>query len=233
VSLQVFKKEDWLDRVYRKSESVRTKRSAETSLNMFEHFCKNEGLKESEIIESLQALIKEGDIRSVCLTLDKFIQFLNEDHLEIPLNPKGWIPIQTLYNELGETPEEYEINLEYFSRAKLTQTLRRLGFKFGKKAGGYSWLITRFEIDDAKEHMGLIEPKQQALTLTSEASEASEASVSRLDNTNKTEVNEVNEVNEVKVRPNQITNKTEVNEVNEVKKNNETSVSFRTSVKKD
>ncbi len=86
--LQVFSKEDWLDRMYRKSDSNRTRKVAASSVHMFELFCNYQGISEEKLIQQYQALAKEGDVRSLCLSLDKFIQFLNEDHEEIILNEK-------------------------------------------------------------------------------------------------------------------------------------------------
>jgi len=66
-------------------------------------------------------------------------------------NPKGWVPVGEIYNKLKNKlttdsddtyANKYEINLEYYPRSRLTQDLKRLGFKQSKKAGGYSWLIT-------------------------------------------------------------------------------------------
>ncbi len=87
LQFEAFSKNDWLQRVFRKSESVGTENVAKASLRMFELFCESEGLTEPQMIERYQALVKEGDIRSVCLSLDKFIQFLNQDHEDIILNP--------------------------------------------------------------------------------------------------------------------------------------------------
>jgi len=84
MSLQTFSKEDWLNRFSR--NSLRTERVAKTSLTMFELFCQNQGVTEEDMISGYQTLLKEGDIRSVCLSLDRFIQFLNEDRPEIILN---------------------------------------------------------------------------------------------------------------------------------------------------
>ena len=83
MSLQTFTKEDWLDRIFRKSDSRRTETVAKTSLHMFERFCQNEGIHEEEMITTYQTLAKEGDIRNICLSLDRFVQFLNQDHPEI------------------------------------------------------------------------------------------------------------------------------------------------------
>lgn len=86
MTLQVFGREAFLNRMYRKSESTRTEKVASVSLNMFEYFCKNEGKTEDEMIKEFQSLIKVGDIRNVCLVLDRFIQFLGQDQDDIILN---------------------------------------------------------------------------------------------------------------------------------------------------
>jgi len=76
-------KEDWLNRVYRKSNSTRSQRVAKSSLKVFELFCKNDGGDEEDMIKRYQELAKLGDIRSICLSLDRFVQFLDQDHPEI------------------------------------------------------------------------------------------------------------------------------------------------------
>ena len=83
MTLQVFSKENWLERVFRKSESERSKTVAKTAWNMFEAFCTYEGKTEHEKITEYQNLANNGDNRSICLDLDKFVQFLNQDHPEI------------------------------------------------------------------------------------------------------------------------------------------------------
>lgn len=89
LQVETFSKYDWFEQVFRKSESLRTANVAKASLRMFELFCKSEGLTESQIIQRYQALAKEGDIRSICLSLDKFVQFLNQDRDDILLNSIG------------------------------------------------------------------------------------------------------------------------------------------------
>jgi len=150
---------------------------------------------------------------------------LSETLEELKGNPLGWIPTEVFYKHLidEETANKYGINPEYYSRRVFTETLGRLGFHRKKKEGGISWLITRKEVDDKKERMGMIEVKQESLSTSSVGSEGSVSSVSRLDSTNKTELNELNEVTEPIVRPPTVTNKTELNEVTELNKNNESS----------
>ena len=88
--LETFTEQDWLNRMYRKSESKRTKDSAITSLNMFDFFCNNQKITREQLIEKYQELFNQDkpDIRSICLSLDKFIQFLDQDHEDIMMNIK-------------------------------------------------------------------------------------------------------------------------------------------------
>jgi len=85
---QEFSKNDWLNKMFRKSESYRTEKTARVSLRMFDRFCVSEGLTEPQMIEMYQTYAKNNDIRSICLSLDKFIQFLGQDRDEITLNPE-------------------------------------------------------------------------------------------------------------------------------------------------
>ncbi|WP_182128421.1 site-specific integrase [Nitrosopumilus sp. b3] len=91
MSLSVFEDEDWLDRMYRKSESDNTRTCAKTSLTMFEYFCTTKKTTKIKMIQYYQELFNQNkpDIRRICLSLDNFIQFLNEDHDEIILNKIG------------------------------------------------------------------------------------------------------------------------------------------------
>ena len=137
------------------------------------------------------------ELRVVQFLDDVMVEFKpNEEKDSSFSNPSGWITISDLYHRLS-TPEysaKYEINPEYFSRNKLTQTLRRLGLKSEKKEGGISWLITRIVVNDVKERMGMSEATQTILPFTSVTSESSEASVLGVGVTNKTEVTEQTEV---------------------------------------
>lgn len=90
LNLETFTEQDWLNRMYRKSESKRTKDSAITSLNMFDFFCNDQKVTREQMIEKYQELFNQDkpDIRSICLSLDKFIQFLDQEHEEIMMNIK-------------------------------------------------------------------------------------------------------------------------------------------------
>ena len=107
MSLQVYTEKDWIKRMYRKSESIRTENVAKTSLRMFELFCLYDGLNKDELIKEYVKLFNQTkpDVRSICLSLDKFVQYLDQEHDPLP---------------------------------------------------GIFWLITKDEIKDVKERMGLI-----------------------------------------------------------------------------
>jgi len=87
-----FSEEDWLDRMYRKSESNGTRNCAKTSLMIFDYFCQNQvGLNSrstSQMIERYQNWINQDkpDIRSICMSLDKLVSFMGKDHDEIMIN---------------------------------------------------------------------------------------------------------------------------------------------------
>ena len=81
--IQIYSKNDWLDKMFRKSESEGTKLMAQTALNVFEDFCNYQKKTESQLIRELQMLSKAGEIRKLCLFLDRFVQFMNQDHPDI------------------------------------------------------------------------------------------------------------------------------------------------------
>jgi len=82
---EIYEKADWLQGVYDKSESARSRRVADVSVNMFGYFCKNEGLTEGKMVKKYQTWKKEDDIRSIGISLQKFVSFLNHDQ-DIILN---------------------------------------------------------------------------------------------------------------------------------------------------
>lgn len=86
MSLQVYTEKDWIKRMYRKSESIRTESVAKTSLRMFELFCLYDGLNKDELIKEYVRLFNQTkpDVRSICLSLDKFVMFLDQEHKPLP-----------------------------------------------------------------------------------------------------------------------------------------------------
>ena len=92
MSVQIINKADWLNSVYSKSDSERSRIVAGVALKMFEvYFCeKSQGCTAQEKIENYISLSKqenkEEGIRQICLDLGKFVQFLKQDHPEIKIN---------------------------------------------------------------------------------------------------------------------------------------------------
>lgn len=72
---------DWLERMFRKSESDRTQTVAFTSLKLFDYFCQSQRVSKEEMIKKYQDWFEQTkpDIRSICMSLDKFVQFMNKD----------------------------------------------------------------------------------------------------------------------------------------------------------
>jgi len=81
--IQVYTKNDWLSRMYRKSESEGTMLMGQTALNVFSDYCTYQNKTELEVINEYQVLVKMGDARRLGLSLDRFVQFMNEAHPEI------------------------------------------------------------------------------------------------------------------------------------------------------
>jgi integrase len=87
-----YSEEDWLERMFRKSESTRTKRIALTSLHAFELFCEYQNQTKEQMISKYQSWYNQAkpDIRSICLSLDKFVKFLDADNDKVkPLSITG------------------------------------------------------------------------------------------------------------------------------------------------
>ncbi len=94
VTVEQFSEEDWLNDLYSSSESGRTVVVAKTSLKTFDQFCKSQKLTRMEMIERYQRWFKpdrvdgerpDPDIQSICISLGKFVQFMNQDHDDITI----------------------------------------------------------------------------------------------------------------------------------------------------
>ncbi len=157
---------------------------------------------------------------------------LGETLEELKENPLGWIPTEVFYKHLidEETANKYGINPEYYSRRVFTETLGRLGFHRKKKKGGISWLITRKEVEDKKERMGMIEVKDPPAT-SSLSSFSSLSSLSGTTDTHKKEPSEPKEAGEPITSPPSLMTKSESKEVSELNENNESSLGSLSSQK--
>jgi len=93
-----YPEENWLKGLFEKSASGRTVVVAKTSLKTFDFFCKHQGISREQMIGKYQKWFKpdridgerpDPDMRSICISLSKFIQFMNENHNDIvtSINP--------------------------------------------------------------------------------------------------------------------------------------------------
>ncbi len=84
--------EDWLNKQFRKSNSRNTRNCALTSIKTFDQFCQYEtglnGKSKEQMISQYQEWFNQDkpDIRSICLSLDKFVGFMSEDHEDIVIS---------------------------------------------------------------------------------------------------------------------------------------------------
>jgi len=107
VKQEQFSDQEWLDRMYRKSESENTRVCAKTSLSVFECFCKTQGISKYVMIERYQRWFNQDkpDVRSICMSLDKLVNFMGKDHDEIMISEN------TSFK--GKTPKTISIYLGF------------------------------------------------------------------------------------------------------------------------
>lgn len=92
LTLTTLSDEDWINKYYRKSNSDGTVHIARTSLNIFDQFCQKQiglnGKSRDTMIQQYQELFNQDkpDIRSICMSLDKFVGFMAEDHEDIVIH---------------------------------------------------------------------------------------------------------------------------------------------------
>jgi len=87
-----YSEKKWLKGLFGKSDSGRTVVVAKTSLKTFDFFCKHQNLTREQMIEKYLTWFKpnkidgerpDPDIRSICISLSKFVEFMNENHRDI------------------------------------------------------------------------------------------------------------------------------------------------------
>ena len=93
VKHESYTEEDWLSDLFKSGESNGVVRVAKIALKSFDIFCQSQGISKEEKIKEYSNLLKpskddngeylEPDSRSVCLSLNKYVNFLNENHDEI------------------------------------------------------------------------------------------------------------------------------------------------------
>ena len=114
----------------------------------------------------------------------QIVKFLDQKGIELARHEEkdeGWITISKLYEHLLTEQEQYSINPKWFTKSKLTSSLYRLGFKRKRQPKGICWLITSQEVDDVKKRLGMMEPKQLTLPLSTSPTETAQTAFSRLD----------------------------------------------------
>ena len=85
MKIETYSDEDWLSDF----EVRRTIASAKKSNQVFDHFCQSQvglnGESKPEMISKYQEWINQDkpDIRSICISLNKFVKFMAIDHPEI------------------------------------------------------------------------------------------------------------------------------------------------------
>lgn len=77
------------------------------------------------------------------------------NYLETQITEQGWKTISDLYKSIVEREEEYQINSKWFTRSKLSETLKRLGMMTERKESGISWLISKEEVEAVKKRLGI------------------------------------------------------------------------------
>ncbi len=81
--------EEWVERMFDKSNSYTTKGNAETSLRIFDHFAQKQIGKNGEskdiLISQYQEMFEKTkpDIQGICISLDKFVRFMSKSHDDI------------------------------------------------------------------------------------------------------------------------------------------------------
>ncbi|MDH3657610.1 MAG: hypothetical protein OEM77_05685 [Nitrosopumilus sp.] len=78
-------KENFFDKIYRKSRSESARHNAETALRNLEIFCQH--IYQKEMDQVIDDLISVNNSRKTFVFFQKFVNFLQEDHLEILYNP--------------------------------------------------------------------------------------------------------------------------------------------------
>ena len=76
---------EYLDRVYDKSGSERSRTTARIAIKHFETYCKHENLSVNQVIEQFRTWIKENHFDNVCFFLDKWVSFMSKDHNDIEI----------------------------------------------------------------------------------------------------------------------------------------------------
>lgn len=164
---ETYSDEDWLSDF----NSDMTKTCAKTSIRVFNQFCQHQtglnGKSKENVISKYQTWIRQTppDIRSVCLNLNKFIKFMQENHKDIEVfrNDKIGL-VQTFKAKKPKTIKSYfgfvKANLRVCHQVKITVEDVKDYIKFPKQEKHQKHAVT---LQELKQLFGLCEPKKRAL----------------------------------------------------------------------
>lgn len=165
VKPEKYSDEDWLTRF----ENERTQNCAITSLKTFDHFCQKEiglnGKSKDMMIQKYSQWFNQEkpDIRSICLSLDKFVRFMTKDHKDIVIFRRG-SETRTFEKKTSQTIRLYFSMIKNYLRVahgiKLTTEDIKDFVRFPKKVKERRVPIT---LSTLKLVFGKCDPERRAL----------------------------------------------------------------------
>ena len=78
VNSESYSEEEWLNMLFLKSESENSRKAGKTAMNLFDLFCKDQEMTRDEMVQKYCNYLGKDkpDVKSVCMSLNKFIAFL-------------------------------------------------------------------------------------------------------------------------------------------------------------
>ena len=85
VNSESYSEEEWLNMLFLKSESENSRKAGKTAMNLFDLFCKDQEMTRDEMVQKYCNYLGKDrpDVKSVCMSLNKFVAFLSQDREEI------------------------------------------------------------------------------------------------------------------------------------------------------
>ena len=107
---------EWLDRVYEKSGSERSRTNARIAIKWFTTYCKHENLSIPQVIEQFRTWIKDNQLENVCYFLDKWIRFMSKDHNDVKIISFFGKDVTTLKKHSPRTIRSYFVFIKAWLR---------------------------------------------------------------------------------------------------------------------
>ena len=107
---------DYLERVYEKSGSERSKTQARIAIKHFETYCNHENLTVPQVIEQFRTWVKENQLENVCRFIDKWIRFMGKDHDDIEIVSFFGKKLTTLKKHSPRTIRSYFVFIKSWLR---------------------------------------------------------------------------------------------------------------------